>query len=121
LQALEAIAYQVKDVLNVMKENEASEIKLLRVDGGASVSNVMLQFQADILRVNVIRPKIIETTALGAAFLAGLQMGIWQNKEEISRICIPERTFTAQMDLEYSNKIYKGWKKAVSRSLNWAE
>jgi glycerol kinase len=119
--ALEAIAYQVKDVLNVMKENKDSEIKLLRVDGGASVSNVMLQFQADILRVDVTRPKIIETTALGAAFLAGLQMGIWENMEEISRICIPERTFTAQMDLEYSDKIYKGWIKAVSRSLKWAD
>ena len=119
--ALEAIAYQVKDVLNVMKENEVSEIKLLRVDGGASVSNVMLQFQADILRVNVVRPKIIETTALGAAFLAGLQTGIWQDLKEISRICIPERTFTAQMDEEYSNKIYAGWKKAVNRSLNWAD
>jgi len=119
--ALEAIAYQVKDVLDVMKENKSTEIKLLRVDGGASVSNVMMQFQSDILRVNVLRPKIVETTALGAAFLAGLQMGVWKNKEEISKLCVPERTFTAQMDLEYSNKIYKGWKKAVSRSLKWAD
>jgi len=118
---LEAIAYQVKDVLNVMKENKKSEVKLLRVDGGASVSNVLLQFQADILRVDVIRSKIAETTALGAAFLAGLQLGIWHSKEEISRLCVPEKTFTAKMDEEYSNKIYKGWKKAVSRSMNWAE
>ncbi|NSW92219.1 MAG: glycerol kinase GlpK [Firmicutes bacterium] len=119
--ALESIAYQVKDIVECMKEDAHCDIKSLKVDGGASVSNVMLQFQSDILRVNVYRPKVVETTALGAAFMAGLHIGMWSSKEEISKRWTADRVFTPQMNEEYCKKLYKGWKKAVERSLKWVE
>jgi glycerol kinase len=118
---LESIAYQVKELLDCMREDADCDIKSLRVDGGASVSNVMMQFQSDILRVNVYRPIVVETTALGAAFMAGLHTGMWSSKEEISKIWTADRVFTPQMDEEYSKELYKGWKKAVQRSLKWVE
>lgn len=118
---LEAIAYQVKDLFECMKEDAGCDLSLLKVDGGASVSNIMMQFQADILRVNVVRPRIVETTALGAAFMAGLQSGMWSGLDEITRVWKADRVFEPRMNEERSRKLYAGWKKAVSRTLGWID
>ncbi|HHW71465.1 MAG TPA: glycerol kinase GlpK [Clostridiales bacterium] len=119
--ALEAIAYQTKDVLEAMQEDAGLELRELRVDGGASANSFLLQFQADLLGVPVYRPKIIETTALGAAYLAGLAVGFWENRDEIANEWGVDRKFMSAMDEELMEKLYRGWKKAVGRSLNWAE
>jgi len=118
---LEAIAYQVKDLVECMKKDAGCDLSLLKVDGGASVSDIMMQFQADILRINVVRPKVIETTALGAAFMAGLQTGMWSGLDEISQVWAVDRIFEPKMDEERSSKLYDGWKKAVSRTLGWID
>ncbi len=119
--ALEGIAYEVKDVLDAMKKDSGCEIHSLNVDGGACVSDVMMQFQADILNTQVIRPKNTETTALGAAYLAGLATGFWKNKEEILKIHKTDTIFIAAMPEEKRNKLYQGWIRAVERSKKWAE
>lgn len=116
---LEAITYQVRDVIECMLKQASCELKYLKVDGGASVSDVMMQFQSDILHVNVYRPKIIETTAIGAAYLAGLKAGIWTDKREISNIWSADRVFTPKVPIKRSEELYSNWKKAVNRSLNW--
>ena len=118
---LEAITYQVTDLLEAMKADSGIDFTELRVDGGASVSNVMLQIQADMMRCNVNRPKNVETTALGAAYLAGLAVGLWKNTEEIQNNRAVERVFEPQMDEAKRNKIYDGWKKAVQCSMGWAK
>lgn len=118
---LESIAYQVKDLVECMKEDAHCDIQSLKVDGGASVSNIMMQFQSDILRLPVTRPKVVETTALGAALMAGLQAGMWSGLDEIARIWAVDRIFTPQMDEDDSRRLYSGWKKAVERSLRWVE
>lgn len=119
--ALEGIAYEVCDVLNVMVKDSGIPIKNLKVDGGACVSNMMLQFQADILDTPVCRPKNVETTALGAAYLAGLATGFWKDKEEILMKQEIDRTFGPTMDEAKRNSLYAGWKKAVERSKHWEE
>ena len=118
---LESIAYQTKDVLNAMQEDSNMKLKMLRVDGGASANDFLMQFQADILNVNIDRPKVIETTALGAAYLAGLAVGFYKNKEEIRERYTIEKEFIASMDDRKINLLYKGWKRAVERSLLWAK
>jgi len=118
---LEAIAYQVKDVLNCMQEDAFHSLKTLKVDGGASASNILMQFQSDILRVNVYRPRIIETTALGAALMAGLTTGVWASNDEIARVWSGDRIFVPNMSEESCDKLYSGWKKAVSRAMNWED
>ena len=118
---LESIAYQTKDVLNAMQEYSNMKLKMLRVDGGASANDFLMQFQADILNVNIDRPKVIETTALGAAYLAGLAVGFYKNKEEIRKRYTIEKEFIASMDDRKINLLYKGWKRAVERSLLWAK
>lgn len=118
---LESIAYQVKDVLNAMQEDSGLKLKDLRVDGGASSNNFLMQFQSDILDVNIDRPKVIETTALGAAYLAGLAVEFYNNKDEIKKSWIIDREFIPNMSDDKRNLLYKGWKKAVSRSLLWAK
>ena len=118
---LESIAYQTKDVLNAMQEDSNMKLKMLRVDGGASANDFLMQFQADILNVNIDRPKVIETTALGAAYLAGLAVGFYKNKEEIRKRYTIEKEFIASMDDRKINLLYKGWKRAVERSLLWAK
>lgn len=119
--ALEGIAYEVCDVLNVMVKDSGTAIKTLNVDGGACVSNMMLQFQADILNTQVCRPKNVETTALGAAYLAGLATGFWKNKEEILKKRETDRTFQPEMGEKKREQLYEGWKKAVERSKAWEE
>lgn len=119
--ALECIAYQTKDVLNAMQEDSGINLQELKVDGGAVENNFLMQFQSDILGVPVQRPNITETTALGAAYLAGLAVGFWPNKDEITKRWSVNRVFNPEMEEEEQGKLYKGWKKAVTRSLKWEE
>ena len=118
---LEAIAYQTKDVLEAMQEDSGIKLQGLKVDGGAVANNFLMQFQADILDTLVIRPIITETTALGAAYLAGLAVGFWKDKREIAEKWSAAKTFTSHMEDTQRNKLYRGWRRAVERSLHWAE
>lgn len=118
---IEAITYQVTDLLEAMKNDSGIEFKDLRVDGGASVSNIMLQIQADMIRCDVNRPKNVETTALGAAYLAGLVVGVWENKEDIQKNRQVDRVFKPKMPQEDRDALYKGWLRAVERSKGWAK
>jgi len=115
---LESLAYQTKDVLSAMESDSGIHLQALRVDGGATANNLLMQFQADILGVNVERPAVLETTALGAAYLAGLAVGFWK-REEILDNALIERIFAPQMDAETRDKLYKGWQQAVRRTMNW--
>lgn len=119
--ALEGIAYQVKDLLDAMEDDAGEPLSVLRVDGGASVNNFMMQFQSDILRKPIDRPKMIETTAFGAAFLAGLAVGVWKNIDDISSIRESDRIFEPDMDLQEAQALHKKWLKAVERSAKWEE
>ncbi|GAB6169800.1 glycerol kinase GlpK [Clostridium carnis] len=119
--ALESIAYQTRDLIDAMKEDVGSDLKSIKVDGGASRNKFLMQFQADLLGKKVIRPIISETTALGAAYLAGLAVGFWNDKEEIKKFWHMADEFDAKLDKEKADKCYKGWEKAVSRSLRWEE
>ena len=119
--ALEGIAFEVRDVLDEMVRDSGTAINTLNVDGGACVSNVMMQFQADILNTKVCRPKNVETTALGAAYLAGLAVGFWKSKEEILQRRETERIFEPEMKEERRTELYDGWKKAVERAKGWIE
>jgi len=117
---LESLAYQTKDVLDAMEEDAGVKLKSLKVDGGASANNILMQFQADILNTEVERPAVIESTAMGAAYLAGIQVGLWK-KETITNDRVIEKRFTPAMDEQKRNKLYKGWQKAVKRSMKWIE
>ncbi|MEM4976526.1 MAG: glycerol kinase GlpK [Desulfurococcaceae archaeon] len=117
---LEAIAYLTRDVIEVMEADTGLKVSVLRADGGASKSDFLLQFQADILGVQVVRPAVHETTSLGAAYLAGLAVGFWKNLEEIRRLWRAEKVFTPRMDPATREKLYSGWKAAVRRALGWA-
>lgn len=117
---LESLAYQTMDVLKAMEKDSGIELKSLNVDGGACVNNFLMQFQADILNVEVKRPEIIETTALGVALLAGLAVNFWTIDEIIERREI-ERTFKPLMNEEKREKLYGGWKKAVEKAMNWQQ
>ena len=110
---VESIAYQSKDVMEVMISDSGTEIHNLAVDGGASTNDYLMQFQADILNCCITRPKVFETTAKGAAFLAGLAVGVWNNLEELSKIQNVERLFMPHVNEEERVKLYNGWKKAV--------
>ena len=116
---LESIAYQTKDVLEAMQEDSGITLKTLKVDGGASANNFLMKFQADILGVPVRRPQVLETTALGAAYLAGLAVGFWKDQDEIKAKWAEDKEFTSSMKEEDRIKKYRGWKKAVKRSMNW--
>jgi len=118
--AIEAIAYQSRDVLEVMQKDSGIHLKMIKVDGGAVQNNLLMQFQTDILGIPLVRPEVTETTALGAAYLAGLATGFWNNKEEISRKWKADKKFLPGIDNETKEKLYSGWKKAVQRALNWA-
>lgn len=118
---LESITYQMTDLLEAMKADSGIDITDLRVDGGASVSNIMMQIQADMAQTKVDRPKCVETTALGAAYLAGLAVGVWDSLDDIQQNREIDRIFEPQMPLDVRNKYYAGWKKAVTRAMNWEE
>ena len=119
--AEESIAYQSRDVLEVIQKDSGINLKKLKVDGGAVRDNFLMQFQSDILGVPVVRPQVIETTALGAAYLSGLAVGYWKDKAEIASKWKADREFIPNMDEKIKERLYKGWKKAVSRSLKWEE
>lgn len=118
---LESLAYQSKDVIEAMKEDSGLPLPALRVDGGASANNFLMQFQADMLDTKVHRPKTLETTALGAAYLAGLAVGYWKDLDEISNEFAVDREFIPQMDAKVRDKNYRYWKKAVERTMGWEE
>ena len=109
------------DLLEAMKADSDIRLEELRVDGGASVSNIMMQIQANMIGTTVNRPKVVETTALGAAYLAGLAVGVWKSRAEIEGIREVSREFVPQLSKAERDKIYAGWKKAVERSMNWAD
>ncbi|HQV86306.1 MAG TPA: glycerol kinase GlpK [Chitinophagaceae bacterium] len=119
--ALDSIAYQTFDVLKAMEADAAIHIKELRVDGGATVNNQLMQFQSDILNTKVVRPKITETTALGAAYLAGLAVGYWKSIEEIQEQWQADKSFSPSMVDEKRNELVKGWQRAVNASIAWAD
>lgn len=119
--ALEGIAYQVKDLLDAMEKDAGEELSVLRVDGGASVNNFMMQFQSDILRKPIDRPQMVETTAFGAAFLAGLATGVWGDISDITSIRKSDRIFEAQMDPEKAERLHRTWLRAVERAAKWEE
>ncbi len=118
---LESIAFQVKDLIDAASGDASLACGSLRVDGGASVSDVMMQFQADILGMEVNRPQNIESTALGAAFLAGLAVGLWKNTDEIHAYRKTDRVFFPNMDIAVREKLHRKWKRAVERSKGWTE
>jgi glycerol kinase len=119
--ALDGIAFQVADVLEVMRQDSGVEMNELRVDGGACANDMLMQFQADILRVPVVRPKVIETTALGAAYLAGLATGFWKDRAEVSRAWRKDRTFEPQMSADEAAHRRARWRQALSRAREWEE
>lgn len=119
--ALEAVAYQSRDVLEAMRADSGLAIPHLRVDGGMVSNNFLLQFQADLTNTTVERPVEAETTALGAAYLAGLAVGYWQSQEEIARNRATDRVFVPQMEQEEREELYRNWKRAVERARGWAE
>jgi len=117
---LESIVFQLKDLLEAMNADTGISVNELRVDGGASVSDIMMQIQANIANIRVNRPKVVETTALGAAYLAGLAVGFWKDMDEIRDIRKSDRIFEPSMDDREREKLYAGWKRAVERSMRWA-
>jgi glycerol kinase len=118
---LESMSYQTRDVLTAMVNDSGSNLKTLRVDGGASVNNTLMQFQADILGVPVERPKVAETTALGAAYLAGLAVGFWGSMQEVAAHWALDRAFEPQMSSDQREALYSQWRRAVERSLRWEQ
>lgn len=119
--ALEAIAYQTRDVLKAMEADSDIDIRELRVDGGATANNLLMQFQADILGAPVIRPKVLETTALGAAYLAGLAVGYWENQEEISEQWQEDSRFEPSMNDSDVDKLISGWNRALKAANAWSK
>lgn len=119
--ALEGIAFQVADVLEVMKEDSGIAMNGLRVDGGASANDMLMQFQADILQVPVVRPKVIETTALGAAYLAGLAVGFWKDCAEVGKAWQADRTFEPKLSADAAAHRRRRWSQALSRAREWEE
>ena len=118
---LESLAYQTYDVLKAMEEDSGIKLNTLRVDGGACANNFLMQFQCDILGVEVQRPEIIETTALGAAYLAGLAVGYFKSKEEIAKNWKMQQCFKSNIENEYREKLLGGWHDAVIRSMRWSK
>jgi len=119
--ALESIAYQTRDVLESMEEDSGMELKELRVDGGAAVNHFLLQFQADILGVPVVIQATTETTALGAAYLAGLAVGFWKDQQQIAANYRVKRKFSPRMSSKQRESLYRKWKMAVERARGWEQ
>ncbi|HEX2393864.1 MAG TPA: glycerol kinase GlpK [Bacteroidales bacterium] len=119
--AIESIAFQTVEVLKAMEADSGISIKELRVDGGAVVNNLLMQFQSDVIGTRVVRPKVTETTALGAAYLAGLALGFWKNIDEIRHQWKPDREFSPSMDHEKAKQLMQGWNRAVAAAKSWGE
>ncbi len=118
---LESIAYQTKEILTAMQKDSEIDLRFLKVDGGASANDFLMQFQSDVLGVPVLRPVEKETTALGAAYLAGLAVGFWKEQDELKKIQEIEKEFKCEVGSDQSNKNYLKWQKAVERAKNWDE
>ena len=118
---LEAIAFQVRDVVEAMERDSGTRLAELRVDGGAAANDLLLQMQADTLDRDVVRPAVLETTALGAAYLAGLAVGFWKDPADVAQNWREDRRFTPKMPSDQRESMYAGWLRAVERSKGWAE
>lgn len=118
---LEATAFQTREVLEAMEADSGVRLTSLKVDGGMVVNQMLMQFQSDLLDVPVIRPKVAETTALGAAYAAGLAVGFWKNTTELRENWEMEQTWSPSMDSDVRERLYKTWKKAVTRTFDWVE
>jgi glycerol kinase len=118
---LESTAFQTREVLDAMEKDSGVKLKALKVDGGMVVNDLLMQFQADILDVPVVRPKVAETTALGAAYAAGLAVGYWKNLDELRSNWGKDREWLPAMKPDQRNKLYQQWKKAVTRTFDWIE
>jgi len=119
--ALEATAYQTCEVLDAMESDSGVQLKALKVDGGMVFNELLMQFQSDILDVPVVRPKVAETTALGAAYAAGLAVGFWKDYDELRANWGKDKEWQPKMDSPVREKLYAGWKKAVTRTFDWVE
>jgi glycerol kinase len=119
--ALEATAYQTREVLDAMNKDAGVEVTALKVDGGMVYNELLMQFQSDILGVPVVRPVVAETTALGAAYAAGLAVGFWNDLDDLRANWQMDRTWEPKMDAESRERLYKGWLKAVERTFDWVE
>ena len=117
--SLEATAYQTKEVLDAMHQDSGVELTSLKVDGGMVVNELLMQFQSDLLGVPVVRPRVQETTSLGAAYAAGLAVGFWSSEDELRKNWAADKDWTPRMDPDERARLYTGWKKAVERTLNW--
>jgi glycerol kinase len=118
---LESIAFQTADLLGAMEEDSGTPLVELRVDGGATANAMLMQFQADLLGVPVVRPKVRETTALGTAYLAGLAIGYWRDRAEIGRLWQVEQTFTPAMEAGRADELRSRWKRALERATGWEQ
>jgi glycerol kinase len=118
---LEATAFQTREVLDAMEADSGVKLTALKVDGGMVFNELLMQFQADVLNVPVIRPKVAETTALGAAYAAGLAVGFWKNFDELRANWGKDREWQPRMDAKAREALYAGWKKAVTRTFDWIE
>lgn len=118
---VESMAYQTYDVLKAMEEDSGIKLKVLKVDGGACENDFLMQFQSDILGTSVERPKVIQTTALGAAYLAGMAVGYWKDKEEVAKNWTVDKSYKANMEQYRAEKLLEGWHEAVKRSLGWSK
>jgi glycerol kinase len=117
--ALEATAYQIREVRDAMEKDSGVKLTTLKVDGGMVVNNLLMQFQADLLGVRVVRPRVAETTSLGAAYAAGLATGFWRELEDLRRNWGKDREWTPKMEPGEREQLYAGWNKAVERTYNW--
>jgi glycerol kinase len=117
--SLEATAYQTKEVLDAMHQDSGVELTSLKVDGGMVVNELLMQFQSDLLGVPVVRPRVNETTSLGAAYAAGLAVGFWSSEDELRKNWAADKDWTPRMEPEERARLYAGWQKAVERTLNW--
>ncbi|PZO61256.1 MAG: glycerol kinase, partial [Phormidesmis priestleyi] len=115
--ALESIAYQTADVLDAMRQDSHIDFQELRVDGGAARNDLLMQFQADVLGIPVVRPKVTETTALGAAYLAGLAVGYWKDQQALAQLWQMERRFEPTMSADHRERLRSGWRQAVAQTL----
>jgi glycerol kinase len=119
--ALEATAYQTREVLEAMEKDSGVSLKALKVDGGMVYNDLLMQFQSDILNVPVVRPKITETTSLGAAYAAGLAVGYWKSFDELRANWNEDKKWHPVMEESTRSKLFNGWKKAVTRTFNWVD
>ena len=119
--ALEASAYQTREVLDAMEADSGTKLTELKVDGGMTANDTLMQFQADQLGVDVVRPVVPETTALGAAYAAGIAVGYWSGEQDVIDNWAADKTWKPQMDVAERDRLYRNWKKAVTKTFDWVD